>query len=104
MLACGYCCPVDDPAIQSEPCTVFDCLDLVADGHMGVQVRVAVAGVSVLEDGGDEPLDVDLADTTLATTRVGDVALQPRHSSRHSRTVSVLDLLRHRSGRDRPQR
>lgn len=54
-----------DTPIQGQPATIQG-LHLVRDRDVGVQVRVAGAGVTVGERGRDQPCDVDLPDAGAA--------------------------------------
>ncbi len=79
-------------------------LDLVGHRHMGVEVGVAGAGVTVDEGGGDQALDVDLPDPGLALSAVQGVVLDEGQSISNGVVVGEFDLCRDRRWRDRPKR
>ena len=66
------------PAVEGEPLAAIarQGLHLVGDHDVGVQVRIAGAGVAVVERHGDEPGDGDLSDAALADASEGDLPLE----------------------------
>jgi hypothetical protein len=66
------------PAVEGEPLAALarQGLHLVGDHDVGVQVRIAGAGVAVVERRGDEPGDGDLSDAALADASEGDLPLE----------------------------
>ena len=78
-------------------------LHLVRDGDVGVQVRVAGAGVAVGERGRDQPRYVDLTDPVGARPGEQGVLLDERQRVGDGRVVGPFDLRRHLRSGDRPQ-
>ncbi len=66
---------VHQAAVDGEPASVGDGLDLVGDGDVGVQVGVAGAGVAVGEGGADQASDLDLTDAVGAGACEQDLLL-----------------------------
>ena len=67
--------PVQGAGIQRPPLPV-DALDLAGDGHMGMQVRVAVARVVVVERRRDQAPGPDLGDAARAGPGEGGMVFQ----------------------------
>ena len=57
--------------VQRPPLAIQHGLDLVADHHVRMQVRVTGTGVVVVVGGGDDTANVDLGDRAVACGRAG---------------------------------
>ena len=69
------CGPEERLGVERAPCPVGDGLDAVEDDDVGVQLRVAGAGVPVVERGRDDAADVLLDHAALAHPGGEDLAL-----------------------------
>ena len=103
VLGGGDLVPVQRPSVQRQPSTI-DGADLVRDRDVGVQIRIARAGVAVRERRRDQPSGVDLGDAVGAAAGVGGVLLQPADRVPHRLVVARGDRLGQLAWRDRPQR
>ena len=99
---------VHRPPVQRPPPAVQRGLDLVADDHVGVQVRVARARVEVVERGCHQPGHIDLRNRAVrcgeARACRGDLAFHERHQLRNRRMMRLPDERLHVGIRDRPER
>ena len=96
--------PIQRGPVQGEPGPVGAVLDLVRDRHVGVQVRVAVAGIAMGERGRDDPGHLGLPDPLGAAAGVRHLGLEPAEGVVDGGLVRGLDLFGDRPWRDRPQR
>ena len=94
---------VQDATVDRQPPTAQG-LHFVRDRDMGVQVRVAGAGVAVGERGGDQPGDVDLAYPARTLPGEQRPILHEPQRGRDRSLMGPLDLRGDRQVRDRPQR
>ena len=77
--------------------------NLVRHRDVGMQIRIAGAGITVGERGRDQSVHLDLGDAALAAAGVGRVLLQPADRVCDGVVVGLLDDLRDLAGRDRPE-
>jgi hypothetical protein len=68
--------PVQGASVEGAPLAVGS-LDFRGDGDVGVQVRVAGAGVPVLEGGADQAVGLDLGDAPLFHQLLWPLAMLP---------------------------
>ena len=94
---------VQDPPVDRQPPPVQG-LDLVGHRQVGVQVRVAGAGVAVDERSRDRTAHVDLAYPVAAGAGEQRVAFEVGQGVGHRLVVGGLDLVPDRGRGDRPQR
>ena len=94
---------VQDPAVDRQP-PPGQGLHLVRDRDMGVQVRVAGAGVAVGERGGDQPGDVHLAYPARTLPGEQRLILDEPQRLRDRGLMGLLDPRRDRRVGERPQR
>ena len=93
---------VQDRSVDRQPLALFG-LDLVGDRDVGVQIRVACAGVAMQERGGDQATGLDLpraAGSLAAEDRMG---LEEGQRVEYGGVVRHLDLPRDLGRCDRPQ-
>ena len=94
---------IQDPPVDRQPAPVQG-LDLVGHRQVGVQVRVAGAGVAVDERSRDRTAHVDLAHPVAAGAGEQRVAFEVGQGVGHRLVVGGLDLVPDCGRGDRPQR